>query len=104
MTAVEFIAKWSKANLSERAASQQHFLDLCELLDHPKPASLDPTGETFTFEKGAEKMGGGDGWADVWKKGSFAWEYKGTHKDLEAAYLQLQKYRDSLENPPLLVV
>ena len=22
------------------------------------------------------KTGGGDGWADVWKRGCFAWEYK----------------------------
>jgi hypothetical protein len=32
------------------------------------------------------------------------WEYKGKHKDLKAAYQQLLKYRESLENPPLLVV
>ena len=46
-------------------------------------------GESFTFERGAAKLGGGDGWADVWKKGFFGWEYKGKHKDLDAAYEQL---------------
>jgi hypothetical protein len=40
----------------------------------------------------------------VWKKGFFGWEYKGKHKDLVAAYDQLLKYREALENPPLLVV
>ena len=50
------------------------------------------------------KQGGGDGWADVWKKGCFGWEYKGKHKDLDAAYKQLLDYRDALHNPPLLVV
>jgi type II restriction/modification system DNA methylase subunit YeeA len=40
----------------------------------------------------------------VWKRGSFAWEYKGSHADLDKAYEQLQQYRESLENPPLLVV
>src|SRR5207237_642994 len=32
------------------------------------------------------------------------WEYKGKHKDLKAAYQQLLKYREALENPPLLIV
>jgi type II restriction/modification system DNA methylase subunit YeeA len=104
MTAPEFIAKWSKVDLTERSAAQQHFLDLCELVGHPKPAAADPTGESFTFEKGASKQGGGDGWADVWKKDFFGWEYKGRHKDLAAAYNQLLEYRADLENPPLLVV
>ncbi len=36
MTPQEFIAKWRRANLSERSACQQHFLDLCEILDQPK--------------------------------------------------------------------
>ena len=37
-------------------------------------------------------------------RGFFAWEYKGKHKDLLAAYRQLLQYREDLENPPLLVV
>jgi hypothetical protein len=35
MTPQQFIAKWKRANLSERSAAQQHFLDLCELLAQP---------------------------------------------------------------------
>jgi hypothetical protein len=104
MTAQDFIAKWSKVDLTERSAAQQHFLDLCELVGHPKPAAADPAGVTFTFEKGAAKHGGGDGWADVWKKDFFGWEYKGKKKNLDAAYDQLLEYRADLENPPLLVV
>ena len=77
MTPAAFIAKWAAADLSERASYQQHFLDLCELVGHPNPAEVDATGEIFTFEKGAAKQGGGDGWADVWKRGFFAFEYKG---------------------------
>jgi hypothetical protein len=91
MNIPEFIAKWRQVELTERSASQQHFLDLCEVLDHPKPAFDDPIGERFTFEKGASKHGGGKGWADVWKRGFFGWEYKGKHKDLGAAYDQLLK-------------
>jgi hypothetical protein len=44
------------------------------------------------------------GFADVWKRGAFAWEYKGKKKNLDAAYQQLLRYRESLLNPPLLVV
>src|SRR5215218_228785 len=104
MTISDFIIKWQKNTRTERSASQQHFLDLCEVVGHPKPAEVDPTGESFTFEKGAAKHGGGKGWADVWKRGFFGWEYKGRHKNLDAAYDQLLLYREALENPPLLVV
>jgi hypothetical protein len=104
MDVAQFVRKWRRAELTERSAAQQHFLDLCELVDHPKPAEVDATGASFTFEKGVAKHGGGDGWAEVWKRGFFGWEYKGRHKDLGAAYEQLLKYREALENPPLLVV
>ena len=101
MTPQQFIAKWQQVNLSERSACQQHFLDLCELLGQPKPAEADPEGEWYTFEKGVKKTEGGDGWADVWMRDHFGWEYKGKHKDLKAAYAQLLLYREALENPPL---
>lgn len=98
------VAKWKRADLAERAACQEHFIDLCRMLGHPTPVEADPTGEWFTFERGVEKAEGGSGWADVWKRNFFGWEYKGKHKDLRAAYRQLQLYRESLDNPPLLVV
>jgi len=104
MTIQDFIAKWRQVELKERSAAQEHFIDLCHVFEHPTPAFADPTGESFCFEKGAAKHGGGDGFADVWKRGFFGIEYKGKHKDLEAAYDQLLRYRDALENPPLLVV
>lgn len=100
----EFITKWKASTLKERSASQEHFLDLCRLIGHPTPAQSDPTGEHFTFERGASKTGSGQGWADVWKRGYFAWEYKGKNKDLNTAFAQLQRYAIALENPPLLVV
>ena len=40
----------------------------------------------------------------MWKRGYFAWEYKGKRANLQAAYDQLQWYREGLDNPPLLVV
>ena len=69
----------------------------------PRPRTI-PPGESFTFEYGAAKQDGGQGFADVWKRGYFGWEYKGKHADLDDAYSQLLQYRDALENPPLLVV
>ncbi len=104
MTPEQFIATWRDATLTERSGSQTHFLHLCDLLSIPQPAVADPRGAWFTFEKGAKKTGGGDGWADVWKKDCFAWEYKGKHKDLGAALRQLQQYALALDNPPLLIV
>ncbi len=103
MTIQEFIAKWRKVELKERSAAQTHFIDLCRVFDHPDPVTADPTGDSFCFEKGAAKHGGGDGFADVWKRGAFGIEYKGKHKDLTDAYDQLLRYRDALENPPLLL-
>lgn len=104
MTPSAFTRKWKASNLKERSAAQEHFLDLCRLLGEPTPAEADPEGAWYCFERGASKLTGGDGWADVWKRGHFGWEYKGKHKDLKAAYVQLQQYSVALENPPLLVV
>jgi type II restriction/modification system DNA methylase subunit YeeA len=104
VTPSEFAAKWTGSSRTERAASQEHFIDLCRMLDVQTPNEADPTGEWYAFEKGAEKVAGGDGFADVWKRGHFGWEYKGKKKDLDAAYQQLLQYREALENPPLLVV
>lgn len=104
MTPAEFIAKWERVTLKESSADREHFLDLCSLAGHPTPAEDDPDGARFTFQKGLQRVGGGQGYADVWKQGFFAWEYKGKNaKDLNAAYKQLKFYTDDLENPPLLV-
>ena len=104
MNPAEFATKWAGSARTERAASQEHFIDLCRMLGAPTPNEADATGEFYAFEKGAEKTGGGDGFADVWRRGHFAWEYKGKRRDLKAAYQQLLLYREALENPPLLVV
>ena len=109
----QFIAKWSPVRLSERAASQEHFIDLCRLLGQPTPAERDATGAEYTFEKGvavtaaaSRGSAGAGGFADVWWRGKFAWEYKrkGKYRDLAEAYRQLCQYREALENPPLLIV
>ena len=107
MTPQEFVSKWRQSELKERSGYQEHFIDLCHLLGHGTPAELDPTGLEFAFEAGVSKAGdGAQGWADVFKKGFFALEYKGKnkHASLEKAYQQLLLYKDSLQNPPLLIV
>lgn len=47
----EFAAKWRELapKLSERAAYQEHWRDLCALLGEPTPSS-DLTGEAYAFE------------------------------------------------------
>src|SRR5438477_5887174 len=121
MTPAEFKRKWARYSGKETAAYQEHFNDLCALLGHPTPATADPTGsESFCFQKRvikdaelfafnesdriAEQPETERGFADVWKRGCFAWEYKGKKKNLDEAYRQLLRYRESLLNPPLLVV
>ncbi len=113
MTPARFVEKWKAADLPERAASQEHFIDLCRLLGQPTPAEHDATGAEYAFEKGvavtdsASKGAKGErGFADVWWRGKFAWEYKrkDKYKDLSEAYRQLCQYREALENPPVLVV
>ncbi|MDP2134286.1 MAG: hypothetical protein Q8J99_11805 [Sulfuritalea sp.] len=100
MTPAQFIALWQNNSLSERAGAQGHFDDLCELLGVAKPRDPDH----YCFERGAGKASGGDGWADVWKRGHFGWENKRPGRDLRAALKQLTDYALELENPPLLVV
>ncbi len=104
MTPQQFIANWQASQLSERSACQSHFNNLCELLNQPKPTEADPEGAWYTFERGVRTSSDGQGFADVWMRGKFAWEYKGKRKNLKAAYQQLLQYREALENPPLLVV
>ena len=104
-TPAEFIAKWRHAfkgervtlrvccdgigvadhvSLTERASSQTHFNDLSRLRPRRRrPVAM--AGRTYG------------------RMVSLGWEYKGKHKDLNAAYIQLLMYQGALENPPLLV-
>ena len=87
LTPEAFVAKWRDNMSTERQVSQQHFLDLCALVDHPTPAALDAANKFFTLEAGAAKLSGGQGWADVWFKGHFAIEYKGPVKSLSLIHI-----------------
>ncbi|MCH7697877.1 MAG: class I SAM-dependent DNA methyltransferase [Chloroflexi bacterium] len=105
MKAGEFVSKWEASAGKEAASYVEHFNDLCRLVGEQTPNEADPEGVFYAFQKGATKLDG-NGFADVWQKNHFAWEYKtkGKHPTLEAAYKQVQTYREALENPPLLVV
>ena len=102
MTPHEFIRKWQGSTLNERQSYQAHFSDLCALagVDAPTPA----TAGSYCFERGVTKTGSRHGWADVWKRGFFAIEYKAPERNLDAALKQLMTYALALDNPPLLVV
>ena len=108
MQAAEFVRKWAAGTaaneLNERAGAQSHFIDLCRVLEVPEPGDPDQ----YCFERGLTKTGSAagrtDGFADVWLRGHFAWEYKAPGKSLDGALKQLMMYALPLENPPLLVV
>lgn len=108
MQAEAFVRKWAPGGaadaLGERAGAQPHFIDLCRVLGVPEPDDPD----RYCFERGLLKTGGAgvrtDGFADVWLRGHFAWEYKAPGARLGPALRQLMMYALALENPPLLVV
>ncbi len=104
MTPQDFIAKWRRSRGQESAGAQEWFIDLCRVVEHPTPAELDPRQEWYTFERAVRESSGRRGRADVYKRSYFAWEFKGLHRDLDEAYRQLQRYREALNNPPILVV
>ena len=90
--------------LNERQATHEHVLDLCYLAEHPTPGERSLHGRIFAFEADVAKLDGRHGRADAFLEETFALEYKGPGKDLDKAYQQLCQYRESLRNPPLLIV
>ena len=104
MSPQDFITKWGPGgpafHLNEEQGAQSHFLDLCDLLDVPKPGSQ----EGYLFEEKSAIIGGRTGYADVFKRGAFAWENKAPGRNLDTALKQLLTYSLALSNPPLLVV
>ena len=86
-----------------RAASPQRLPPL-PATDRKQETPHESRRAAGTRERGARKDTGGDGWADVWKRHCFAWEYKGRQANLDTAFNQLRQYALALENPPLLIV
>jgi len=53
-TPAEFVAKWQGSTRAERAAAQEHFIDLCRMLGQPTPNDADATGEWYAFVSRAQ--------------------------------------------------
>ena len=105
----------------ESSAYQEHFNDLCRMLGVATPVEADPTGnDMFCFQKRVVKdaeffdlrrfrarcreTGQRARLCRCLEKGLFRLGIQGPGEDLEKAYNQLLRYRESLLNPPLLVV
>jgi hypothetical protein len=58
LTLPDFVNKWRSTGLTERAGAQMHFIELCDVLGEPHPASEDFSGATYTFEKGGTTIEG----------------------------------------------
>ena len=73
---------------------------MCELLEVPKPGSE----AGYRFEEKSSLIGGRTGYADVFRRGAFAWENKAPGKNLDVALKQFLGYSLALSNPPIMVV
>jgi hypothetical protein len=62
LTPQAFVNKWQSNIQKERSTAQEHFIDLCRLIDHPTPNEADPTGERFTIEAAKELVAKRDAW------------------------------------------
>ena len=94
----QFTAKWQNTSFGEKQASQEMFLDICTLVEHPTPGAMN-NPDVFAFEKWVP-----GGFADAFLEGHFGWEFKGNDADLDDALNQLLKYQVHLKTPPLLIV
>ena len=103
VTPQQFVEKWSRVELSERSASQQHFIDLCRLLRQPTPADHDATGAEYAFEKGVGVSSGASqgakgeyGFAGGWQSGCDRF------MDRVAEFSELSREVQRAEMPELL--
>ena len=94
----EFIAKWRNVQFGEKQASQEMFLDICALVEHPTPGAVG-NPDVFTFEKWVP-----GGFADAYYEEHFGWEFKTLESELDYGLNQLLRYQVHLKTPPLLIV
>ena len=67
LTPAAFAAKWRGSTTTEKAAAQEHFIDLCRMVGEPTPNEADPTGDQYAFERPVAGGYGGGGFAAVWR-------------------------------------
>jgi len=87
MTPLEFIKKWGDSKLARTPGlgTSTSSISAPPGRAHAR-RGRSARGNAYCFERGAEKVGGGDGWAELsGRDRCFGWEYKGKHKDLNAA-------------------
>lgn len=120
----QFIEKWSASAAAERANKDAFLLELCDVLDVPRPdpATGDPDRDTYVFERDAylpRKGGRGTiGKIDLYKEGCFLLEAKQGSKQtskkigsarrktpawniaMRDAFGQALGYARTLDNPP----
>ena len=74
----DFIAYWSAASASERSNSQRFLVELCDLLDVPRPDNHPNNGYFFEYPVTEHHVDGttSPGWIDLCKRGCFVLESK----------------------------
>jgi hypothetical protein len=74
----DFIAYWSAASTSERSNSQRFLVELCDLLDVPRPDNHPANGYFFEYPVTEHHVDGttSPGWIDLCKRGCFVLESK----------------------------
>lgn len=88
----EFIAHWSAASASERANSQPFLLELCDLLDVPRPDPHPASGYFFEYPVVEHHPDGttSNGRIDLYRRGRFVLESKQFQEQkAEASQLEL---------------
>src|SRR3984893_10926586 len=104
MSPEEFIARWRGTTRTRAVGRSGTFPRSVCTPRSTETGRLGSAWHRIYLEKSTRKIGDAAGFADVWKRHCFAWEYKGNHKNLVQAYAQLKQYADALANPPLLIV
>jgi len=125
----KFIEAWKGNSAGEMATAQQHFLELCEALEVPKPTPKEQEDLTYRFEMPVEVLvrqgqKSSTERMDVYKKDHFIWENKqGSEKGsgrqghgrrgskawqvaMAKAFNQARRYAVNLpgDAPPFLIV
>jgi hypothetical protein len=82
-----FIARWTGVTASELSTSQSFIIDLCALLDVPRPHPTPERDYMFerpvTFQNGDGSTSAGR--VDCYRRGAFVWESKKLHPGAQAA-------------------
>jgi hypothetical protein len=58
-TPQDFVSKWKRVTSREKQTYEEHFIDLCRLVDHQTPNEYVPKGKCLGFEMCAAKTDGG---------------------------------------------